>query len=46
MYKRQELALFCTADALLAGLLGLHNDSGHAVRLVMDRDVYTAPYFA
>ena len=26
--------------------LGLHNDSGNAVRLVMDRDVYTAPYFA
>ena len=29
-----------------ASVLGLHNDSGNAVRLVMDRDVYAAPYFA
>ena len=42
--ERMEELLGCSPGS--ASVLGLHNDSGNAVRLVMDRDVYTAPYFA
>ena len=42
--EKMEELLGCSPGS--ASVLGLHNDSGNAVRLVMDRDVYTAPYFA
>ena len=42
--EKMEELLGCSPRS--ASVLGLHNDSGNAVRLVMDRDVYTAPYFA
>ena len=42
--QNMEELLGCSPGS--ASVLGLHNDSGNAVRLVMDRDVYTAPYFA
>ena len=42
--EKMEELLGCSPGS--ASVLGLHNDSGNAIRLVMDRDVYTAPYFA
>ena len=42
--EKMEELLGCSPGS--ASVLGLHNDSGNAVRLVMDRDVYAAPYFA
>ena len=42
--EKMEELLGCSPGS--ASVLGLRNDTGNAVRLVMDRDVYSAPYFA
>ena len=42
--EKMEELLGCSPGS--ASVLGLRNDTENAVRLVMDRDVYSAPYFA